>query len=118
VEKEKLVRPREKDLVVKLGPGSRVLAQSILDKANEGKQFKKKLNFKDMFDHLLNAYGEMAVPDLIKMREQPEDKLKIRYQQSGSSLGYYDWIEEQMAKFDEMGKKSSKRKKLEDKGVS
>ncbi len=118
MEKEKMIQPKEKDLVVKLGPESRVHALGVLNKVNEGKNFKKKLNFKDLFDHLLKIYGEVAIPELIKMREQPEDKLRIRYEQSGSKLDYHDWIVGEMTKLDELRKKSSKRRKLEDKSVS
>lgn len=115
---EKVIQKNEKDLVVKLDSTSRILAQSVLDQANKGKQFKKKLTFKDVFDHLLKTYGEKSVPSLMKMREQPEDKLKLRYQNSGSSLEYHVWLEEQLSKLDEVKKKSSKKKRLEENGAN
>ncbi|MBY0316346.1 MAG: hypothetical protein K2Q26_12540 [Bdellovibrionales bacterium] len=116
--KEQSDQTKEKDLVVKLGPSSRVLAESVLDKVNSGEQFKGKVTFKDIFDHLLKTYGAKAVPDLIKLREQPEDKLKLRYQQSGTNLEYHDWIEQQLTKLDEVGKKSSKKERKEDVNVN
>lgn len=100
----------EKDLVVKLDWSCRKIAKSVLDEANTGDQFKRKLTFKDIFEHLLKTYGLKAVPDLVKMREQPEDKLKLLYQQSGTSLEYHEWLLQQLANRDEAGKRSSKKK--------
>ena len=116
--KDQINQIKEKDLVVKLDPSSRVIAQSVLRQVNAGDQFKRRLTFKDIFDHLLKEYGEKAIPNLIKMREQPEDKLKLRYQQSGSNLEYYDWLEQELSKLDAVGKRATKKKGQEEVGVN
>lgn len=108
---------KEKALVVKLDPASRAVAKNVLDQANAGGQFKKTVSFKDMFDHLLKKYGERAIPELMKMREQPEDKSHLRYQKSGSDLEYAAWVEEELSVLDELRRKSSKKKKQGEKSV-
>ena len=82
----------EKDLVIKLGPDIRDKSEAILREVNKGNEFKKKISFKELYEHLVVVHGESSVSALYKSRELPEDRLKVLFEKSGTDLSYEEWL--------------------------
>lgn len=100
----------EKDLVVKIGFSGRLKAEAILNEVNGVENYPKKVTFKELFEYLLSNVPHNYLEELLKLRIQPEDKLKQLYEASGSTLSYPEWLLERMTVLDSMEKKSAKKK--------
>lgn len=100
----------EKELVVKVGPEARIVAEKILSDVNSRENYPKKVSFKELFEYLLHNPSTDYLSDLVKFRIQPEDTLRMMYHNSNSTLSYPEWLLTRVEALEALEKKTIKKK--------
>lgn len=101
----------EKDLVIKLDPEHRILSEIIRKEVNSKGDYDKKISFKDIFIYLLKEYGRSSVDELVKLRVEAKDKVRMIYEKSETPKEYDEWLLESLEKLEKLERRGKRSKK-------